>query len=353
MSTSPLADPTYRSLFAAHVVSLAGTGLATVALALLAFDLAGGDAGVVLGTALALKMVAYVGVAPIVGAFADRLPRKAFLISLDLARAGIVVLIPFASEPWHLYTLVFALNACSAGFTPTFQATIPEVLPDDERYTRALSLSRLAYDLENLASPALAAVALVFMSYDALFAANAATFVISALFIAPLALRKSSIGGTDNGWSRVSFGITAYLRTPRLRGLLALAAATSFGGAMVIVNTVVYVRGEFGGSEVDTATTLMAFGAGSMVVALALPAFLDRFSDRTPMLAGGFLIAIALAMTPLLSPSLLLVWLLLGVGSSLVQTPAGRLLKRSSHDDGRASIFAAHFALSHACWLVA
>lgn len=170
---SPLADRTYRRLFAAQVIALAGTGLSTVALALLAYDLAGGDAGLVLGTALALKMVAYVGLAPVVGGFAHRLPRCPLLISLDVARAAAVACFPFVTEVWQVYLLVLLLNACSAGFTPTFQATIPDVLPDEPRYTRALSLSRLAYDLENLLSPTLAAAALVVMSYDALFAANA------------------------------------------------------------------------------------------------------------------------------------------------------------------------------------
>ena len=54
--TSPLADRAYRRLFTAQVVALVGTGLSSVALALLAYDLAGGDAGVVLGTALAVKI---------------------------------------------------------------------------------------------------------------------------------------------------------------------------------------------------------------------------------------------------------------------------------------------------------
>ena len=58
---SVLRDRTYRHLFAAQVIALVGTGLATVALGLLAYDLAGADAGSVLGTALAIKMVAYVG----------------------------------------------------------------------------------------------------------------------------------------------------------------------------------------------------------------------------------------------------------------------------------------------------
>ena len=63
-----------RHLFLAQVTALVGTGLTTVALALLAHDLAGGQAGLVLGTALAIKMVAYVGIAPLVGAYASRLP---------------------------------------------------------------------------------------------------------------------------------------------------------------------------------------------------------------------------------------------------------------------------------------
>jgi hypothetical protein len=60
---SPLRNRTYRRLFAAQAIALGGTGLATVAPALLAYELAGADAGAVLGTALAIKMMAYVGVA--------------------------------------------------------------------------------------------------------------------------------------------------------------------------------------------------------------------------------------------------------------------------------------------------
>lgn len=72
-----LANRTYRHLFLAQMLALIGTGLATVALGLLAYDLAGANAGAVLGTALAIKMLAYIGVAPIAAAFAERLPRRA------------------------------------------------------------------------------------------------------------------------------------------------------------------------------------------------------------------------------------------------------------------------------------
>lgn len=84
---SVLRDPSYRKLFGAQIVALTGTGLATVALGLLAYDLAGAEAGAVLGTALAIKMVAYVGVAPIATALLGALPRRAVLVALDLLRA--------------------------------------------------------------------------------------------------------------------------------------------------------------------------------------------------------------------------------------------------------------------------
>ncbi len=351
-----LANRTYRHLFLAQVIALAGTGLSTVALALLAYDLAGGNAGVVLGTALALKMVAYVGIAPVVGGYAHRLPRRRLLIALDIARASFVLCLPFVTEIWQIYALIFLLNACSAGFTPTFQATIPDVLPEEAQYTRALSLSRLAYDLENLLSPTLAAAALVLLTYDALFAANAVAFLISALLVFSVRLPSPKVQERERGvWHNVTFGIRAYLKTPRLRGLLALSLAVAAAGAMVIVNTVVYVRDRLGGSESDTAVAFAAAGAGSMVVALLLPRFLDRLPDRPFMLAGGAVMAGGLLLG-LSEPGLLAllpVWFLLGAGSSLIQTPTGRLLKRSTHEGDRPALYAAQFALSHACWLIA
>ena len=351
MIASPLGHPTYLKLFSAQVVALLGTGLATVALALLAFDLAGDNAGAVLGTALAIKMVAYVLVAPVVGGIAHRLPRRALLVGCDVARAACVACLPLVTEIWQIYVLIFLLNACSAGFTPVFQATIPQVLTDEGLYTRALSLSRLAYDLENLLSPALAALALVVMSYGDLFVVNAVAFGLSAALILSTRLR----GRPDAPAQRdLLFGLRAYLRTPRLRALLALSLAVAASGAMVIVNTVVYVRANLAGSETETAIALAATGAGSMLIALGLPALLDRFADRRFMLAGGILAACGLA-GGILQPGydgLLAIWFFLGAGASLVQTPAGRLLLRSSHESDRPGVYAAQFALSHLCWLL-
>ena len=220
-----LRNRTYRHLFFAQVIALLGTGLATVALGLLAFDLAGANAGAVLGTALAIKMVAYIAVAPVAAAFAERLPRRALLVGLDLARAGVALMLPFVTEIWQIYVLIFVLQSASAGFTPTFQATIPDVLPDESDYTKALSLSRLAYDMESLVSPALAALLLTVVSYHSLFNGTVMGFLASAALVVSAVLPRAKLPPRRSIYERTTRGARIYLATPRLRGLLALNLA--------------------------------------------------------------------------------------------------------------------------------
>lgn len=354
-----LRDRTFRHLFAAQVVALLGTGLATVALGLLAYDLAGGGAGMVLGTVFTIKMLAYVGIAPIAGALAHRVNRRALLIVLDLVRAGVALCLPFVTDVWQVYVLIFLLQSASAAFTPTFQATIPDVLPDEARYVRALSLSRLAYDLENIVSPMIAALLLVVVSSDTLFLGTVAGFAASALLIVAVVLPSPKPSKTRGIYDGTTRGIRIYLATPRLRGLLGLNLTAAAAGAMIMVNSVVLVRGTLGLPESALAWTLFAFGAGSMGTALALPKMLEQTADRPVMLGGALLMIAALlglaAAIAAMGPGwglLLGAWCLAGLGYSAVLTPSGRLLRRSAHAEDRPAIFAAQFALSHACWLV-
>jgi MFS family permease len=356
-----LSNRTYRHLFLAQVIALLGTGLLTVALGLLAFKLAGDKAGTVLGTALAIKMIAYVTVAPVVGAFSAQLPRRAFLVAMDLARAGIALFLPFVSEIWQIYVLIFLLQSASAAFTPTFQATIPDVLIDERDYTKGLSLSRLAYDLESLVSPMLAAALLTLISFHWLFSGTVIGFLVSSALVLSVTLPVSpAVARTGGIYDKTTHGMRIYLATPRLRGLLALNLAAATGGAMVIVNTVVIVKGRLGLGDGNVALVLAVFGAGSMVTALLLPRLLDKIPDRPVMLTASGIVALilaalgaAVAFVPAMTWAIVLVgWLLLGLAYSAILTPSGRLLRRSAHAQDRPAIFAAQFALSHACWLI-
>ena len=82
------------------------------------------------------------------------------------------------------------MQSASACYTPVFQAAIPDVLPNEKQYTRALSLSRLAYDLESVASPLIAAALLTVVSFNSLFIGTIVGFIGAALLVFSVTLPR-------------------------------------------------------------------------------------------------------------------------------------------------------------------
>ena len=140
-------NTSYLKLFIAQVISLIGTGVSTICLGLLAWDLSKQDASIVLGTAFALKMLVYVGLSPFLGQVLERFDRKKTLVTLDCLRGAMMLCLPFVTQVWQVYVLMFFINACAAAFTPLYQASLPAVIENEHHYTQALSFSRLAFDL--------------------------------------------------------------------------------------------------------------------------------------------------------------------------------------------------------------
>ncbi|MDI9943971.1 MFS transporter [Rhodococcus sp. 1.20] len=349
----------YRLLFSAQIIALFGTGLATVALGLLAYELAGPSAGAVLATALTIKMSLYVVIAPLAAAYVDRLPRRAFLVVLDAIRAAVVIALPFVSEIWHIYVLVGVLQAASAAFTPTFQAVIPDIVTDEADFTRALSASQVAYTMESLLSPVLAAVALSFMTFNLLFVAISVGFAVSALLVLATRIPNARRSTHRKAWDRIASGVQIFVTTPRLRGIMALNLVVAAAGSIVVVNTVNYVRDELGGTQSDVAWMLAASGTGTLVTALLLPRVLDRTAERTVMTAGSVVLVVsagaaaALAVAGVFTWMLTAaVWALVGAGMAMIVTPTGKVLRRSVEPAGIPEVFAAQFSLSHLAWLV-
>ncbi|MFJ1796262.1 MFS transporter [Kitasatospora griseola] len=349
----------YRHLFAAQVIALFGTGLTTVALGLLAYDLAGPRAGTVLGTALTIKMVMYVVIAPLAAAYIDRLPRRAVLVTLDVIRGSVVLLLPLVSEIWQVYVLIGLLQAGSAAFTPTFQAVIPDVVTDDAAYTRALSASQVASTTESLLNPVLAGVALAFLSFDRLFLGTSVGFLLSALLVLSTRVPNARPSGRTKAWDKAAAGIRTFLITPRLRGIMALNLTVAAAGSIVVVNTVTYVRDELGGSQSDVALMLAASGTGTLLAALVLPRVLDRIAARTVMITGAAVLVTATAAAATVVAAGLagwagtaVVWTATGVGTALIITPTGKVLRGSVGRSAIPEVFAAQFSLSHLAWLV-
>lgn len=347
----------YVRLFVAQVTSLLGSGLSSVCLALLAYELADSDASVVLSIAFALKMIAYIVLAPIFAVLSQRWSKKKALIILDLIRAMLFVALPFANQVWHVYVLMFAINACSAAFTPLYQATLPSVLPVREHYTKALSFSRIAYDLEQIVSPVLSAILLTVLSFRQLFWIDAMTFVLSAILILVSFIPsvEKEISKTETLKFRSLYnGLSAYLAHPSLRLLWCAYLAVASASAMVIVNTVVYVHDVLLGGDSETALALFTVGLGSMVVALVLPKLVRINKPQRYHLHGLLLISAAFYLGTWLPGWIGFVVLCfsLGVGMSCIQTTSGLIINDVCEGEDASQYFAAHFSLTHFWWLL-
>lgn len=356
-----LAHPTFRRLFSAQAIALLGTGLLTVALGLLAFDIAGDGAGAVLGTAMTIKMVAYVAVSPVITALTARLPRKPLLVSTDIVRAAMALCLPFIDQTWQIYILIFILQSASATFTPAFQAVTPSVLTKEDDYTRALSLSRLAYDLESVVSPMLAAALLTVLSYNNLFLGTVVGFLASAALVVSAQLPRITAPTEDPFITRLTGGARLFIANRQLRGLQGVNLTVAAVQGMVIIDTVVLVRGSLGRGESDLAVMLSAFGAGSMIVALTVPWLLRRIADTTAMMIGAVSSMVVLAVIAGVIPvavdadawwSLVMIWGVQGATVSLMLTPSSKIVQKNSTETTRPALFAAQFSLSHACFLI-
>ena len=89
-----LRNPIFARLYAAQTTNLLGDALTWLGLALLAFELAGNNAAVVLSVALTLRVTAFVVLSPFAGVLADRVDLKTILVTTHAAWMGIVCLLP-------------------------------------------------------------------------------------------------------------------------------------------------------------------------------------------------------------------------------------------------------------------
>lgn len=358
-----LRHPVFGRLLLSHILALLGTGLATIALGFVAFDIAGDKAGSVLGTVLAIKMLCFMLVAPIAATLLARTPVKVILLSSELIRVAVAACLPFVTNVWHIYALVVIMHVASAVFTPTFQAAIPRIITNEQDYGRALALSRMAYDLETLVSPLLTGVLLLLVSAQDLFFGTAIGLAASAALIASLILPRPAPAHQEIGGfgARLTRGSQLLFSSRALRGIFMLHLAVAGSGGFAMVQTVTVVRGSLGLEESDVALALGAMGVGSLCGALFVTRNVERFGARKVLLTGGLLLGLAPLGVPLALfiggrwglSVLMALWIVLGIGYSTTLTPIGQVIRATIGDSDLPSVFAAQFSLAHGWWLVA
>lgn len=353
--SGPSDKRSYYRLFAGYVIALFATGIAVVALALLAFDLQGEDSGTMIGTALSIKMAAYVLAAPVAAALTERLPRKQLLVGLDLLRAASLALLPFVWAAWHVYVLVFVFALSSATFTLVYMTLAPYLLRSEGDYALSLTRARIAAELDGAISPMLAAGLLLTVAVSGIFVISALGFILSAALVARADLPRHTTQRKEPFWRKALRGIRLFASVPAFRAVIALDVVMAAATAMVMVNSVVIVQGLFDLDAEAAALAFFVFGAGSVMGALVLSRLLPHVPDRAVMLAGAMMIAAGLILGALVrnQAGLLALWAGLGLGVALALTPVSYLIRRTALPSDLQTLFAAQLSISNICLLAA
>jgi MFS transporter, NRE family, putaive nickel resistance protein len=357
-----LRNPAFVRLYLAQLVHLLGDALVWVAIAVLAFELAGEGAAVVLGVALTLRVAAFVVLSPLVGVLADRVSRKAIMVTALIARVGVLLFLSTATEAWQLYVGMLAMNALTAFFTPTYQASVPAVTTRAE-YPKAIALSGATFELLGVLGPGVAGGLAVAFGGRSLFWLAGATAVVAAGFI--LSLRRRLDGANqdepvsapegadvERGWRSLTTGSRCLWRDPVVRYGLSLELVASVAGAWILVNSVVLVKGGLALDDFAYGVLMAAFGLGATLAALAVGALDTKVKPTTFLVVGAAAISLAVLPANLVGYGLLLpLWWIAGIGTNWVNLPMLTLLAERTPSSLQGRVYGAHFAWSHLWWL--
>jgi MFS family permease len=266
-----LKERPFRLLFAGQAVSLLGDGMVGVALAFAVLEETGSATD--LGIVLAARTVPLVAFLLVGGVWADRLPRRALMVTTDLIRLaahGLMAALLIAGSPsvWALAALAGIAGAASAFFNPAITGIMPAVV-SVERLLQANALRGLTEAAGRIAGPALAGVLVVAVGPGWALAVDAATFGISAAFLAAIPMpahvpveRHSFLADLREGWD--DFRSRTWLWTT--------VASTTFGNMMFaayfVLGPLVADR-ELGGAGA-WALIAASFGVGLLVGGIVL-----------------------------------------------------------------------------------
>ena len=175
-----------RRVWYAQVVSLFGDFLALFAvIAVVSFRMHG-TAAQLTGLQIAY-MLPIVFVGPVAGVFVDRWPLKPTLISSDLIRAGLALLLIPATSIWQVYGVLAALSCVSALFGPAQTVTIRSHVPTTGLMS-ANALMQIAFMSSRIVGPATAGAIVAAFTPKVCYLIDVISFLVSASLIASIAI---------------------------------------------------------------------------------------------------------------------------------------------------------------------
>ena len=268
MLRAALADSSSRRFFGAHAQSCLGSGLAYVALPLLAYDRFGSAWAVV--AVLLPDLLPSIVLGPLIGALVDRWGWRTCALLGDAIRCAAFLLLLFGTGLGLLIGGAALAGLGTALFAPAALAGLPQLAPGDRR-PAAMGLFGALDDLGLTLGPALAAALLFALSTDGLLALNAVSFAVSGLLIAGIPVGRGS-GAERRGPSLLAearAGIRDLAGRPEVRALLGSSTAAVLCIGMTNVGEVVLAREvlDIGGSGL--AVLMTAGGVGTVAGSLA------------------------------------------------------------------------------------
>jgi MFS family permease len=185
----------YRYLWLAQSSSVIGDNIVLVALALFVVGRTGSatDLGLVLA-AQSLPLVAFLLFG---GVWADRLPRHRVMIVTDLVRFtlhALLAILIFTGEVriWQVVAIEALFGTAEAFFRPAAAGLLPQTVPEQD-IQQATALTSMSNNIAEFAGPALATVLVLGAGAGWAFALDAATFVLSAAFLARVRPRRRGV----------------------------------------------------------------------------------------------------------------------------------------------------------------
>ena len=335
------AQPEYRRLWSARTASQWGDVFATVALALLVFDLTGSALGV--SAVVFAEILPVLLLAPLAGTLVDRLPRVRVMVAADLWRALLAVSLLFVGdEVVAVYAIAFGLSLGAVMFNPAANSALPALVEGDELVAANSGIWTAAVLSQIVLAP-LAGILYATLGAGPAFGINAASFVVSAALLARLRVPPGVRSTERRGFftdAVAGLRVLAGDRLLRALGIGQLLAALSAGATSALL--VVLAREHLALPASGYGLLLGAIGVGAVLGPLVLtrlvsdprrPAFVFG-----PYLIRGVVDVVLATFTAL--PLALVALAIYGLGTSSGAVTFNSLLQSHTPEHLRGRIFA-------------
>jgi MFS family permease len=318
-----------------------GDVFATVALALLVFDLTGSPLGV--SAVVFAEILPVLLLAPLAGTLVDRLPRVRVMVAADLCRALLATLLIFLGDNMTaVYSIAFGLSLGAVLFNPAANSTLPALVKEEELVAANSGIWTAAV-LSQIALAPLAGILYATVGVGPAFGINAASFVVSATMLIGLRLPASAPSTERRGFfadALAGVRVLAADRLLRALGIAQLLAALSAGATSALL--VVLAREHLDLPPSGYGLLLGAIGVGAVLGPFLLTRLVS--DPRRPAFVFGpyvirGLVDLVLA-TSAVVPLALVALAVYGLGTSTGAVTFNSLLQAHTHEDLRGRIFA-------------